>query len=92
MVSTRNYADTYSQDVKYKMLPFAFALVENENNDSWLRFVQLLRVHVVKDREITLISSRHHGLRVGAANLGWHHHWYYIQHLTSNIHTNLHSK
>jgi hypothetical protein len=50
-----------------QLLPFAFALVEGENNESCSWFLCLLRKEVLGlDRSICMISDRHHGLLNGA--------------------------
>jgi hypothetical protein len=46
-----------------QLLPFAFALIESENNESWSWFLSLIRKEVVgPDRSICMISNRHCGL------------------------------
>jgi hypothetical protein len=50
-----------------QLLPFAFALIESENNESWSWFLSLIRKEVVgSDRSICMISNRHCGLLNGA--------------------------
>jgi transposase-like protein len=49
------------------LLPLAFALVEGENNDSWLWFLTLVRKEVLgSSRSICMVSDRHCGLLNGA--------------------------
>jgi len=50
-------------DGNNQLLPVAFAFVENENTDSWLWFLQLVKQHVVVGRSnVCLISDRHAGI------------------------------
>jgi hypothetical protein len=50
-----------------QLLPFAFALIESENNESWSWFLSRIRKEVVgSDRSICMISNRHCGLLNGA--------------------------
>ncbi len=50
-------------DGNNQLLPVAFAFVESENIDSWVWFLQLVKVHVVVGRpNVCLISDRHAGI------------------------------
>lgn len=50
-------------DGNNQIVPLAFAVVESENNDSWLWFLSLLKMHVVMDRPgVCIISDRHQGI------------------------------
>jgi hypothetical protein len=52
---------------KNHLLPLAFALVEGENNESWLWFLGLVRNEVLgTGRSICMILDRHRGLLNGA--------------------------
>ncbi|XP_062218620.1 uncharacterized protein LOC133918660 [Phragmites australis] len=50
-------------DANNQIIPLAFAMVESENNDSWLWFLTLVRTRVVGNRErVCVISDRNKGL------------------------------
>jgi transposase-like protein len=54
-------------DCRNQLLPLVFALVEGENNESWKRFLNLVRNQVLgPDIHIYMISDRHRGLLNGA--------------------------
>ena len=55
-------------DPEDQIVPMAFALAEGENNESWSRFMRLLRVQVLgPSRTICLISDHHPGQGIGQA-------------------------
>uniref|UniRef100_K3YKX2 SWIM-type domain-containing protein n=1 Tax=Setaria italica TaxID=4555 RepID=K3YKX2_SETIT len=48
---------------QHALVPFAFALAESENNESWSWFMKLVRLHVLgPSRIVCMLSDRHHGL------------------------------
>ncbi|KAE8816633.1 hypothetical protein D1007_05638 [Hordeum vulgare] len=50
-------------DVNNRLMPFAFALVESENNVNWELFLHILGTKVLpSEREIYVISDRHQGI------------------------------
>src|SRR6266508_5237323 len=49
-----------SADANNKILPIAFAYVESENNDSWLRFLTLIKTRVVGHRQRVCVISYCH--------------------------------
>ncbi|XP_051117305.1 uncharacterized protein LOC127242014 [Andrographis paniculata] len=50
-------------DANHHVLPLAFAIVDTENTESWLWFLQLVSRYIVQDRYHTcLISDRHVGI------------------------------
>jgi hypothetical protein len=50
-----------------QLLPFAFALVEGENNESWKWFLNLVRKQVhIPDIQVCMISDHHRGFLNGA--------------------------
>ncbi|KAK4480405.1 hypothetical protein RD792_013477 [Penstemon davidsonii] len=49
-------------DANDSILPLAFAIVKNESFKTWNWFLNLVQEHVVKGREICLISYRHQGI------------------------------
>ncbi|XP_052114402.1 uncharacterized protein LOC127745580 [Arachis duranensis] len=52
-----------AQDGNSNILPIAFALVEEENAESWSFFLSNLRAHVTPQEGILVISDRHHGIK-----------------------------
>ena len=46
----------------------AFAIVEEESQDSWFRFLIALRHHITQREWICLISDRHVGINVAIRN------------------------
>jgi hypothetical protein len=48
-----------SQDGNQNVVPIAYAIVEGETTEAWSFFLTYLRKHVVKNREVGLISDRH---------------------------------
>ncbi|XP_028105315.1 uncharacterized protein LOC114304358 [Camellia sinensis] len=76
-----------------KIVPLAFAVVNNEMIESWGWFITLLRRHVCHDRErVTLISNRHTALLSVVSRI-WDnpavqpkgYHRYCLQHVCSNF-------
>jgi hypothetical protein len=68
---TGEYKGTLMVDIgitaKNQLLPFAFALAEGENNESWSLFLGLIRKEVLgPSRSICMILDRHRGLLNGA--------------------------
>ena len=50
-------------DCNHRVVPIAFAFVENENTDSWYWFLERVKVHVIGARpNVCLISDRNSGL------------------------------
>ncbi|XP_042022993.1 uncharacterized protein LOC121770309 [Salvia splendens] len=50
-------------DANKNCLPVAFAIVDEETNESWSWFLNLVRVHIIKhDQEVCIISDRHQGI------------------------------
>jgi hypothetical protein len=70
-----------------QILPLAFAVVDEETNESWSWFLQQFRTHVanVQDRELCVISDRHKGIINAMEDMdGWHHR-YCLRHVRSNF-------
>ncbi|XP_062196231.1 uncharacterized protein LOC133899268 [Phragmites australis] len=58
-----NLMTAMAADANNQIIPLAYALVESENNDSWLWFLTLVRTRVVGNRErVCIISDRNKGL------------------------------
>ncbi|XP_071697892.1 uncharacterized protein [Rutidosis leptorrhynchoides] len=52
-----------------QILPVAFAVVDNESNESWAWFLKLVQTHVnVSKRDLCIISERHIGILNAMAN------------------------
>ncbi|XP_042019266.1 uncharacterized protein LOC121767103 [Salvia splendens] len=50
-------------DANKNCLPVAFAIVDEETNESWSWFLNLVRVHIIKhDQEVYIISDKHQGI------------------------------
>ncbi|XP_010656657.1 uncharacterized protein LOC104880719 [Vitis vinifera] len=73
------------------VFPLAFAIVEEESQDSWSWFLIALRHHVTQREGICLISDRHAGINAAVRNLsvGWSpphaQHRYCLRHVVSNF-------
>jgi hypothetical protein len=68
---TRKYKGTLmvaiGMTVENQLLPFAFALVESENNESWSWFLGLVRKQLLgPNRQVCMILDHHRGLLNGA--------------------------
>ena len=53
-------------DANNKVLPFAFAIVDNKSGLSWRWFLEYLRIsigHVIPDEGICIISDRYKGIK-----------------------------
>ena len=51
-----------AQDGNQNILPVAFAVVESESSDAWSFFLNNLRLHVVKNDGVGIISDRHESI------------------------------
>ncbi|XP_016167962.1 uncharacterized protein LOC107610423 [Arachis ipaensis] len=62
-----------SQDRNSNILPIAFALVEEENAESWSFFLSNVRSHVTSQEGILVISDRYNGIKaaIKALENGW---------------------
>ena len=73
------------------VFPLAFAIVEEESQDSWSWFLIALRHHVTQREGICLISDRHAGINAAVRNpsVGWSpphaQHRYCLRHVVSNF-------
>ena len=86
-----------------QLLPVAFAIVENENTDSWLWFLVNIKQRVVRDRpNVCVITDRHAGL-LSALRTMQHgtsppYQWndmrtrWCMRHVAANFHTRFRSK
>ncbi|KAJ7962058.1 Transposon protein, putative, Mutator sub-class, expressed [Quillaja saponaria] len=79
-------------DGNNSLVPVAFAVVEEENTDSWGWFLSLIRMHVTQRVGICLISDRHAGIIAAASDPrnGWTkpygYHRFCVRHIASNFH------
>ncbi|KAJ7974396.1 Transposon protein, putative, Mutator sub-class [Quillaja saponaria] len=79
-------------DGNNSLVPVAFAVVEEENTDSWGWFLSLIRMHLTQRVGICLISDRHAGIIAAASDTrnGWTepygYHRFCIRHIASNFH------
>ena len=73
------------------VFPLAFAIIEEESQDSWYWFLIALRHHVTQREGICLISDRHAGINAAVRNpsVGWSpphaQHRYCLRHVVSNF-------
>ncbi|KAJ9672503.1 hypothetical protein PVL29_025922 [Vitis rotundifolia] len=80
-----------SIDANGHVFPLAFAIVEEESQDSWSWFLIALRRHVTQREGICLISDRHAGINAAVRNpsVGWSpphaQHRYCLRHVVSNF-------
>ncbi|XP_071689255.1 uncharacterized protein [Rutidosis leptorrhynchoides] len=80
---------TVAKNANMQILPVAFAVVDNESNESWAWFLKLVQTHVnISKRDLCIISDRHVGILNAMANqqYGWHHR-YCLRHIRSNLMT-----
>ncbi|XP_016747576.2 uncharacterized protein [Gossypium hirsutum] len=76
-----------AQDGNGNVLPIVFAIVESENSESWAYFIRNLRIHVVKQDNICIISDRSKGLvaAIRQSEVPWRS-VYCIRHIAVNFH------
>ncbi|XP_015945742.1 uncharacterized protein LOC107470832 [Arachis duranensis] len=80
-----------AQDGNLNILPVAFALVEEENTESWAFFLSHLRQHVTPQEGILVISDRHNGIKAAleATDSSWltphAYRAYCIRHVAANF-------
>ncbi|KAJ7972016.1 Transposon protein, putative, Mutator sub-class [Quillaja saponaria] len=78
-------------DGAHSVMPLAFAVVEDENNDSWSWFLLCLRKHVTQRDGICLMSDRHPGIiaAVNDSTIGWTepraYHRFCLRHIANNF-------
>lgn len=75
-------------DANDSLIPLAFAIVEKEDFRNWHWFLKLVIQHVVKGREVCIISDRHQGiLKTFASETGWTnvHHRFCLRHMRANF-------
>ena len=76
-----------SKNANGQLLPVAFALVDEETNESWGWFLTLFQQHIGSQRQgnLCIISDRHQGI-INVVNEmdGWHHR-YCLRHVCSNV-------
>lgn len=68
------------------IFPVAFAIVDNENNDNWRWFLELLKSVLLISESITFVSDREKGLKNSVLEVFEKaHHGYSIYHLLENF-------
>ena len=81
-----------------QLFPFAFAIIERENTDSWSQFLACIRVEVTQRKGLCLISNRHPSniAVVNETYSGWTkpdaYYRFCMRHLASNFNTKLKDK
>ncbi|KAL4557076.1 hypothetical protein LXL04_035246 [Taraxacum kok-saghyz] len=79
-----------TKDANNSILPFAYAIVDEETSHSWGWFFYNLRNFVVQDRQLCVISDRHKGIINAMENLqDWKvpfaYHRFCLRHVRSNF-------
>ena len=86
------------QDGSNRIFSLAFAVVENENTQSWKRFLKCIRDFATQRQELCLISDRHAAIKaaVQSERSGWMppnaYHCYCLRHIQSNFNTEFNNK
>ncbi|KAL2462165.1 MuDR family transposase [Abeliophyllum distichum] len=76
-------SNRYSDDCLY---PLAYAVVDSENYDNWLWFLEQLRSIVQSNRELTFVSDRNVGLMEALPKaFPTSNHFFCLQHLKGNL-------
>ena len=72
-----------------QLFPLAFAIVEEESDDSWGWFLACIKEHVTQRSGVCLISDQHNGILSAVAEFGWQpphgYHRFCIRHLATNF-------
>ncbi|KAG6486407.1 hypothetical protein ZIOFF_054977 [Zingiber officinale] len=81
-----------SKDANNRILPVAYAIVDEETIASWCWFFEQFRYYVAQDRQLCVISDRHHGIIHAMSNLEeWKepiaYHRFCLRHVRSNFMT-----
>ncbi|CAA0825943.1 MuDR family transposase, partial [Striga hermonthica] len=79
-----------AQTANKRLLPIAYAIVDEESRESWSFFLTNIRQHVVGDRHICFLSDRDGGLQSAVDSLAaWQepaaYHRFCLRHLRSNV-------
>ncbi|XP_071698947.1 protein FAR1-RELATED SEQUENCE 12-like [Rutidosis leptorrhynchoides] len=68
-----------------QIIPVAFALVDEESNESWVWFLKILQENVVRKGKLCVIYDRYPVLHAMSAQMyGWEHR-YCLRHIRSNL-------
>ncbi|XP_058185727.1 uncharacterized protein LOC131302950 [Rhododendron vialii] len=80
-----------AKDGNAGLFPLCFGVVDSENNDNWLWFVEKLHGILDEERRVfDFISDRHRGIKEGIAKVfPSSFHAYYLYHLKGNLRTAL---
>ncbi|XP_071695248.1 uncharacterized protein [Rutidosis leptorrhynchoides] len=75
-----------AKNANNQLLPIAFALVDEESNESWVWFLQMLQENVIGNEKLCVISDRHPCIlpAMGGQTYGWEHR-YCLRHICSNL-------
>ncbi len=73
-----------------RIMPIAYAIVDDETTHSWYWFLKYLKINLLKDRHTCVISDRHPGLLQAVIKMdlkfpGWGVHRYCLQHIKANF-------
>ena len=82
-------------DCDNRLFPLAFAIVEEENDDSWSWFLRCIKNNVTNQDELCVISYRHLGIISAIRTLCQSTRWYYrfyLHHVASNFNQQIGNK
>ncbi|XP_075665295.1 uncharacterized protein LOC142634952 [Castanea sativa] len=86
---------TSTWDGDNRLFPLAFAIVEEESDDSWYWFLRCIQNNVTNQDELCVISDRHPGImsaiRVICELTHWHHR-FCLRHVASNFNQKIGNK
>ncbi|GJY17685.1 uncharacterized protein Tco_0389176 [Tanacetum coccineum] len=79
-----------TKDANNYILPVAYAIVDEETNQSWSWFLEQFRYYVAQDRRLCVVSDRHRGIINAMMNIEeWKkpmgYHRFCLRHLRSNF-------
>ncbi|KAG5525661.1 hypothetical protein RHGRI_032085 [Rhododendron griersonianum] len=79
-----------AKDGNAGLFPLCFGVVDSENNDNWLWFMEKLHGILDEERRVVFISDRHRGIKEGIAKVfPSSFHAYCLYHLKGNLRTAL---
>ncbi|XP_073120926.1 uncharacterized protein [Henckelia pumila] len=84
--SQRKFAASTAQDGNHHQFLIAWGVVDKESSESWSWFLSRLKIIVVDDDELVIISDRHQGIINAVASLyNRAHHVFCMWHMSQNI-------